>query len=145
MFRNIQWFVLPIRFGYNYMCTKLFWVAVLFSEAFSISAFVFSWLLVLISYLSISDFLSLCYSCFYQWVFSLEIFLFMSVASSFLLREVPLVVVELVWRCWALLVFACLKRYWSLHGIWMRALLSIVFMILDSFPSLPLIYLVTPF
>ena len=79
------------------------------------------------------DFLPVYYLCLYQWVFSFAIFLFLIVAFSFLLREVPLVVVELVWRCWILLAFVCLKSFWSLHWIWMRALLGIVFLVLGSY------------
>lgn len=48
-------------------------------------------------------------------------------------REVLLVVVvKLVCRCWILLALACLKVFWYLHQIWMRALLCRVFLVLRS-------------
>ena len=47
------------------------------------------------------------------------------VAFPFLLREFLLVLdVELIWRCWIILTFACLWSFWCLHQIWMRALLG---------------------
>ena len=92
---------------------------------FCIFPFLFSCLLVLISYLSMSDFLPLYYFCLYKWVFSFVIFLFLIVAFSFLPREFPLVViVELTWRCWILLAFPYLKSFWSLHHIWIRTLMD---------------------
>ena len=42
----------------------------------------------------------------------------------FLPREASLAfVVKLVWWCWILLAFACLKRFWFLRQIWIRSLL----------------------
>ena len=101
-----------------YICTKLFWVpGLLISNAlsmFCICPSLFSCLLILISYqnLSVSDFLLLYYLCLYQWAFSFIIFLFLIVAFSFLPREVPLVVIgELVWSCWILLLFLVWKAF----------------------------------
>ena len=45
-------------------------------------------------------------------------------------REVSLAfVVKLVWWCWILLAFACLKSFWLLHPIWMRSLLGRVILV----------------
>ena len=43
----------------------------------------------------------------------------------FLPRKVSLAfIVKLVWWCWILLAFACLKNFWFLYQIWMRSLLG---------------------
>ena len=61
--------------------------------------------------------------------FPIHNFLVSRVALSFPSREVPLTfVVKLVWGCWILLAFACLWSFWFLCRIWMRALLSRVFL-----------------
>ena len=74
------------------------------------------------------------------------IFLFLIMAFPFLLREFPLAVdIELVWRCWILSAFVCLKSFWSFHQIWMRAFLDRVFLVIGSSYSSPRIYLATPF
>ena len=53
------------------------------------------------------------------------VFFFLVLAFSFLHKDVPLVfIVMLVW--WCQILFACLWRFWILHQIWMRALLSIL-------------------
>ena len=127
------WFVVPFRLGCNHLyvyrivlgCSSLN-----FKFIFRVCiCLCFSCLLVLIPYLSMGDFLHLYYFGQYQWVFSFEIFLFLIVAFYFLPREVPLVVVELVWKCWILLAFSCLKSFCSLHWIWMRALLGVVLVV----------------
>ena len=54
----------------------------------------------------------------------------------FLFREVLLAfVVKLVWWCWILLTFACLKSLWFLHQIWRRVLLGRVFLVVGSLLS----------
>ena len=131
------------------MCAELFLVAgLLNSNAFSmvcICPLFFSCLIVLISYLSMGDFLLLYYLGLYQWGFSLVILLFLIVAFPFWLREVPLLVdVELVWRWCILLAFAWLKSYWFLHQIWISALVGRIFLVLDSFSSSHQIHLGTP-
>ena len=51
----------------------------------------------------------LCCMYLYQWAFPFIIFLLLTVAFSFALREIPLAfVVKLVWWCWILLAFAYL-------------------------------------
>ena len=48
----------------------------------------------------------------------------------FLPREVSLALfLKLVWWCWTLLAFACLKIFWFLCRIWMRCLLGRVILI----------------
>ena len=79
------WFLLDLDMT-SYVCTELFWVVILlFSKAFSVFyiCLLFSCLLVLISYLSMGDFLHSYYFYPYQWVFSLEIFLFLIAAFFF--------------------------------------------------------------
>ena len=99
----------------NFKCISMFCICV--SPLLTLVIF-------FISYLSIDDFLLLYYVYLYQWGFPFVIFLFLIMTFSFLPREVPLVViVELVWRCWILLAFAYMKSFWSLHQIWMIALL----------------------
>ena len=63
----------------------------------------------------------------------------------FLSREVPLAyAVELVWWCWILLTFACLKSFWFLHQIW-RVLLGRVFLVVGSSLSSLQVYHAIPF
>ena len=51
----------------------------------------------------------------------------------FLPREVPLgFVVNLVWRCWIPLTFACLESFWFLHQNWMRVFIGRVFLVVGS-------------
>ena len=77
---------------------------------FFIHPLLFSCLLVLISYLSVGDFLLLFYVCLYWWAFPFIIFLFLIVVFfSFQPREVSLAfVIKLVWLHWILLAFSCL-------------------------------------
>ena len=52
----------------------------------------------------------------------------------FLSREVPLAyAVELVWWCWILLTFACLKSFWFPHQIWKRVLLGRIHLVVSFF------------
>ena len=97
-------FVVPIRFGYNHLC--------MYKIVFSCSSLIFnclfmfciclplfSCLLVLIAYLSMGVFYLYIVFVFTSSFSHLEIFLFLFVAFSFLLREVPWVIVgQLVWR-----------------------------------------------
>jgi len=140
--------VVPVIFWYNliYMCRivshcwSFNFKCIL---VFCICPLLFSFLVVLISYLKMDDFLL--YLCLYQWAFSFIIFLFLVLAFPFLLKNVHLVIVHLVWRCWILLAFTCLKGFWSLPQIWMRVLLCIVFLILGSSSSSSQVSIVTPF
>ena len=76
--------------------TRLFWVAgLLIANTFPESHIhtLYLWLLVLVSCLCVDDSLPLLYVCFSSWAFPFVIFLFLVVAFSFTLREVPLVFV----------------------------------------------------
>ena len=62
-------------------------------------------------------------------LFSVDLFL----SLYFLPREVPLAfVIKLVWWCWILLTFACLKSFWFLHQIWSKVLLNKVLLVVGS-------------
>ena len=114
---------------------------------FCICPILFTCLLLLISYLPVCDFLLLYYLCLLPVIFFFCNILISNCGFSFSTWRSSLVVnVELVRRCWILLAFACLKSFWSLHQIWMRALLSRAFLVLGySYISSPQIYLATPF
>ena len=91
------WFPLDLGMS-TYVCAKWFGVAVfLFSHAFSVFCvclLFFSCLLVLILYLSMGDFSTFILFLSLPSEFShLKFFFFLIVAFSFLLREIPLVVV----------------------------------------------------
>ena len=61
------------------------------------------------------------------------------------LRSSLVVDAEQVWRCWIHKAFGCLWSFWSLHQIWMRALLDRLFLVLSFSSSSPEIYFATPF
>ena len=63
----------------------------------------------------------------------------------FLSREYPLAFVgELVWWCWILLAFACLKSFWFLLHIWMRSLLGTIIWAVGYFLSSLWVYPAIP-
>ena len=50
----------------------------------------------------------------------------------FLTIQIPLpFVVKLIWWCWILWTFTCLKNFWFLHQFWMRSLPGIVILVVD--------------
>ena len=108
------WFVITIRFRFNYLGVyRIIWGCgtLIFKCIFSVLHFYFP-LLMLARFDII--FVNRWFSTFvflylYQWVFSLETFLILFVAFSFLLRGVPLIV---FWRCRILLAFAGQKVFY---------------------------------
>ena len=112
-----------MRFWYRslYVYLKLFQVSGLLianaSPVSCICTLLLSWLLVLISYLCMVVFLSLLYVCFYQWVFSFVIFLFIVVTlfsakrvSFSICREVGLVVLNSLIFCLSVKLFISLSN-----------------------------------
>ena len=86
-----------------------------------------------IIFFCMDDFLTLLHVCLYCWDFPFHsFFLFLNVGFSFPHEKNPLAfVVKLVYWYWVPLIFPYLYSFWFLCQIWMRALMSKVFLVVD--------------